>query len=108
MFIYLTTAIGMFGRSIGMHLFSLELVDIEENEYPTFLPGRAVSSSFIFYRSSLRHRLLTVPFNEEKRAVHVHCFGHDRGQGLLFQVLSFRFRFGFGFESFASDLKLEI
>lgn len=70
MFIYLTTSIGMFGRSIGMRLFSLELVDIEENEYPTFHQAAVSSSVYLLSLVFGGIGFLTVPFNEEKRAVH--------------------------------------
>lgn len=70
MFIYLTTAIGMFGRSIGMRLFSLELVDVEANEYPTFHQAAVSSSVYLLSLVFGGIGFLTVPFNEEKRAVH--------------------------------------
>lgn len=70
MFIYLTTAIGMFGRTFGMRLFSLEVVDIEGEEYPT-LHQAAVSSSVYLLSLALGGiGFLTLPFNQEKRAVH--------------------------------------
>ncbi|HEX8639455.1 MAG TPA: RDD family protein, partial [Pyrinomonadaceae bacterium] len=70
MFIYLTTAVGMFGRSIGMRLFSLELVDVEENEYPTFHQAAVSSSVYLLSLVFGGIGFLTIPFNEEKRAVH--------------------------------------
>ena len=70
MFIYLTTAIGMFGRTFGMRLFSLEVVDIEGEEYPS-LHQAAVSSSVYLLSLALGGiGFLTLPFNQEKRAVH--------------------------------------
>jgi uncharacterized RDD family membrane protein YckC len=70
MFIYLTTAIGMFGRSFGMRLFALELVDVEENEYPTFHQAAVSSSVYLLSLVFGGIGFLTVLFNEEKRAVH--------------------------------------
>ncbi len=69
-FIYMTICLGFYGKTLGMRLFSLELVDAVENEYPT-LHQAAVSSSvylisFVFGGAGF----LTVFFNEEKRAVH--------------------------------------
>lgn len=70
MFIYLTTAIGLFGRTFGMRLFSLELIDIENEDYPS-LHQAAVSSSIYLLSLALGGiGFLTLPFNEEKRAVH--------------------------------------
>jgi uncharacterized RDD family membrane protein YckC len=70
MFVYLTTALGMYGRSFGMSLFSLELVDVEENEYPTFHQAAVSSSVYILSLVFGGIGFLTVLFNEEKRAVH--------------------------------------
>ena len=44
MFIYLTAAVGFYGRTVGMRMFSLELVDVDENEYPS-LHQAAVNSA---------------------------------------------------------------
>lgn len=69
-FIYLTVAIGFGGRTIGMRLFSLELIDAEENQYPT-LPQAAVHSSlFIFSLAFAGLGFLPMFFNEERRAAH--------------------------------------
>jgi len=70
MFIYLTTAVGMFGRSFGMRLFALELVDAEEDEYPTFHQAAVSSSVYLLSLVFGGIGFLTVLFNEEKRAVH--------------------------------------
>lgn len=70
MFIYMTTAIGLYGRTFGMKLFSLEVVDIEGEEYPT-LHQAAVSSSVYLVSLALGGiGFLTLLFNEEKRAAH--------------------------------------
>ena len=70
MFIYMTLTTGFYGRTLGMRLFSLELIDIEENDYPTF--HQAAVNSAVYLLSLLFGGIgfLTVPFNEEKRAVH--------------------------------------
>lgn len=70
MFIYMTTAIGTFGKTLGMRLFSLELVDIEENEYPTFHQAAVSSSVYLLSLAFGGLGFLTILFNEEKRAVH--------------------------------------
>ena len=70
MFIYMTTAIGMFGKTLGMRIFSLELVDIEENQYPTFHQAAVNSSVYLLSLAFGGIGFLTIPFTEEKRAVH--------------------------------------
>lgn len=70
MFIYLTTTVGFLGRTFGMKLFSLEIVDIEENAYPT-LHQAAVSSSVYLLSLGLGGiGFLTMLLNSEKRAAH--------------------------------------
>jgi uncharacterized RDD family membrane protein YckC len=70
MFIYMTISIGLYGRTFGMRLFSLEVVDIEGEEYPT-LHQAAVSSCLYLLSLALGGiGFLTLPFNSEKRAVH--------------------------------------
>ncbi len=70
MFVYLTASVGFLGRTFGMKLFSLDMVDIEQSEFPT-LHQAAVSSS-IYLLSLLFVGLGFVPlfFNEERRAAH--------------------------------------
>lgn len=70
MFVYLTAAITFFGQTFGMKLFSLELVDVEESEFPS-LHQAAVSSS-IYLLSLLLAGIGFIPMllNEERRAAH--------------------------------------
>ena len=70
MFVYLTLSIAFLGQTFGMRLFSLELVDVEQSEFPT-LHQAAVNSS-VYLLSLIFAGLGFVPifFNEEKRAVH--------------------------------------
>jgi uncharacterized RDD family membrane protein YckC len=70
MFIYLTTSIAFYGRTFGMRMFSLEMVDAEENEYPTF--HQAAVNSSVYLLSLVLGGIGFVPvlFNEEKRAAH--------------------------------------
>ncbi len=70
MFTYLTTTIGFYGRTFGMRIFSLEVIDIEGENYPT-LHQAAVSSAVYLLSLALGGiGFLTLPFNEERRAVH--------------------------------------
>lgn len=70
MFLYLTSSIGFFGRTLGMRIFSLELVDAEENAYPTL--HQAAVNSAVFILSAALGGIGFVPlfFNEERRAAH--------------------------------------
>ncbi len=70
MFIYLTTTIGIFGKSFGMHLFSLEMIDIGGEEYPTFHQAAVSSSVFLLSLAFGGIGFLTSFFDEESRAVH--------------------------------------
>ena len=70
MFIYLTTTIGTMGRTFGMRLFSLELIDIEENAYPTFHQAAVNSSVYLVSLALGGVGFLTLFFNHEKRAAH--------------------------------------
>ncbi len=70
MFVYLTMAIGFYGRTFGMRLFSLELVDIEGEEYPTFHQAAVSSSVYLLSLAVGGLGFLTVFFNDDKRAAH--------------------------------------
>lgn len=70
MFIYLTTTIGTNGRTFGMRLFSLEIVDIEQNAYPTFHQAAVSSSVYLVSLALGGIGYLTMFLNDEKRAAH--------------------------------------
>ncbi len=70
MFIYLTTTIGFYGRTFGMRLFSLEVVDIEGEEYPTMHQAAVSSAVYILSLLFCGIGFLTIFFNEENRAAH--------------------------------------
>lgn len=70
MFLYMTICLGFFGKTMGMRLFSLELVDAVENEYPTLHQAAVNSSVFILSLAFAGAGFLTVFFNEENRALH--------------------------------------
>lgn len=70
MFAYMTLTIGFLGRTFGMKMFSLEIVDIDENAYPT-VHQAAVSSSLYLVSLALGGLgFLTLFLNNEKRAAH--------------------------------------
>lgn len=70
MFIYLTASIGLFGRTFGMRIFSLELIDAENEDYPSLHQAAVSSSIYLLSVAFGGIGFLTLPFNEEKRAVH--------------------------------------
>jgi uncharacterized RDD family membrane protein YckC len=70
MFLYLTISIAFFGRTIGMRIFSLEIVDAEENAYPTLHQAAVNSAVFILSTALGGVGFLPVFFNEERRAAH--------------------------------------
>ncbi|MFM9905470.1 MAG: RDD family protein [Pyrinomonadaceae bacterium] len=69
-FVYLTASLGFFGKTLGMRLFSLELVDAVENEYPTLHQAAVSSSIFLLSLAFLGVGFMTALFNEERRALH--------------------------------------
>lgn len=70
MFTYLTVAIGLRGRTFGMKLFSLEVIDIEANEYPTFHQSAVRAAVFLLGLPLLGIGFLPTFFNDERRAAH--------------------------------------
>jgi uncharacterized RDD family membrane protein YckC len=70
MFLYTTASVGFFGKTLGMRLFSLELVDAEENQYPTIHQAAVSSSLYILSLLFGGIGFISVFFNEEKRAIH--------------------------------------
>ena len=70
MFLYMTVCLGFSGKTLGMRLFSLELVDAAENEYPTLHQAAVNSAVYILSLIFGGTGFLTVFFNEERRAAH--------------------------------------
>ena len=70
MFLYLTISIGMYGRTLGMRMFGLELIDAEENDYPTFHQAAVHSAVYLLTVPLLGAGLIPMIFNEEQRAAH--------------------------------------
>ena len=70
MFLYLTIAIGMYGKSLGMRMFGLELIDAEENDYPTFHQAAVNTAVYLLTLPFLGAGFIPLIFNEEQRAAH--------------------------------------
>lgn len=70
MFLYLTASLAFWGRTFGMRIFSLELIDADANVYPTTHQAAVSSAVYLLSMALGGLGFLTVLFNEEKRAVH--------------------------------------
>jgi uncharacterized RDD family membrane protein YckC len=70
MFGYMTIAIGLRGRTVGMRLFGIEVIDAEENEYPSMHQAAVSSAVYLLSLPMLGLGFLPLLFNEERRAAH--------------------------------------
>ncbi len=70
LFLYMTACLGFVGKTIGMRLFSLELVDAFENEYPTLHQAAINSAVYLVTLPLVGAGFLTILYNEENRALH--------------------------------------
>ncbi len=70
MFLYQTISIGVFGKTFGMHLFSLEMIDLDGEQYPTFHQAAVSSSIYLLSLLFLGIGFITTIFDEDKRSVH--------------------------------------
>lgn len=70
MFIYMTVGVGFYGKTFGMRLFSLELVDALDNQYPTLRQAAVNTALFLLTLPLAGAGFLTCFFNEENRAAH--------------------------------------
>ena len=70
LFLYLTASLALRGKSLGMWMFSLELIDAEHNSYPTAHQAAVHSAVYVLSLALLGLGFVTIAFDEEKRAVH--------------------------------------
>ncbi len=70
MFLYQTITIGVFGKTFGMHLFSLEMIDLDGEVYPTFHQAAVSSSIYLLSLLFFGMGFITTLFDEDKRSVH--------------------------------------
>lgn len=70
MFLYLTASIAYFGQTLGMRIFSLELIDVEASEYPSLHQAAVSSSVYLLSLAFGGLGFLPLLFNEERRAAH--------------------------------------
>ena len=70
MFIYLTASISFYGRSLGMRMFSLELIDADESEYPTVHQAAVNSAVYLLSLALAGVGFIPMLMNDERRAAH--------------------------------------
>lgn len=70
MFVYLTASVAFLGQTFGMKLFGLELIDIDQSEFPTLHQAAVNSSVYLLSLVSCGLGFLPILFNEERRAAH--------------------------------------
>lgn len=70
LFLYLTASLAFRGKTLGMWMFSLELIDAEQNSYPTAHQAAVHSAVYVLSLALLGLGFVTIAFDEEKRAVH--------------------------------------
>jgi len=70
MFIYLTMSVGLAGKSFGMHIFSLEMIDIGGENYPTFHQSAVSAAIYLASVAFLGLGFATALFDEDRRTAH--------------------------------------
>jgi uncharacterized RDD family membrane protein YckC len=70
MFIYLTASVGLAGKSFGMHLFSLEVIDIGGETYPSLHQSAVSAVVYLISTACLGIGFITALFDEDRRAAH--------------------------------------
>jgi len=70
MFVYFTATIAFVGRTFGMKLFAIEIIDAEANELPSLHQAAVNSAVYILPLLLLGIGFVPLFFNEERRAMH--------------------------------------
>ncbi|MBK9164068.1 MAG: RDD family protein [Acidobacteria bacterium] len=70
LFLYLTASLAFRGKTLGMWMFSLELIDAEQNAYPNAHQAAVHSAVYVLSLALFGLGFVTIIFDEEKRAVH--------------------------------------
>jgi uncharacterized RDD family membrane protein YckC len=70
LFLYMTASLAVWGKTFGMRIFSLELIDADANVYPTVHQAAVNSAVYLLSLAFGGAGFLTMLFTEEKRAVH--------------------------------------
>ena len=70
MFSYLTISIGMLGKTLGMRLFSLEVINAADSDFPSFNQSAISSSVYLLSLAFGGIGFLAIFFNDDRRAAH--------------------------------------
>jgi uncharacterized RDD family membrane protein YckC len=70
MFLYLTISISVLGRTLGMRLFSLEVINASDSDFPSFNQSAISSSVYLLSLALGGIGFIPVFFNEDRRATH--------------------------------------
>lgn len=70
LFLYMTGSITRYGKTLGMHLFSLEVIDASDNIYPTLHQAAVRSAAFLISLGFAGLGFLTVFFTGDRQAIH--------------------------------------
>jgi uncharacterized RDD family membrane protein YckC len=70
MFAYLTISIGMLGKTLGMRLFSLEVINAEDDDFPSFNQSAISSSVYLLSLALGGIGFIAMFFNDDRRAAH--------------------------------------
>ncbi|HUF03973.1 MAG TPA: RDD family protein [Aridibacter sp.] len=70
MFVYLTASVGFAGKSFGMHIFSLEMIDIGGENYPSFHQSAVSAAVYLVSVACLGVGFATALFDRDRRAAH--------------------------------------
>ncbi|QQS41540.1 MAG: RDD family protein [Acidobacteriota bacterium] len=70
MFVYLTASVGFAGKSFGMHIFSLEMIDVGGENYPSFHQSAVSAAVYLVSVACLGVGFVTALFDRDRRAAH--------------------------------------
>jgi uncharacterized RDD family membrane protein YckC len=70
MFAYLTISIGMLGKTLGMRLFSLEVINASDSDFPSYTQSAISSSVYLLSLALGGIGFLAMFFNDDRRAAH--------------------------------------
>ncbi len=70
MFSYLTITIGIYGKTLGMRLFSLEVINATDSDFPSFNQSAISSSVYLLSLALGGIGFLAIFFNDDRRAAH--------------------------------------
>lgn len=70
LFLYMTGSITRYGKTVGMRLFSMEVIDANDNIYPTVHQAAVRSAAFLFSLGFAGLGFLPIFFTQDRQAAH--------------------------------------